>query len=150
MIFMFNPLSIICCSLSLIVISPAFAQSEQWQHHTTKKYSTSPEDQPVYYKKPALKPAKKNMNNPLRRQGWHTAPDPYIEKGGVYTNKIHPAVTQHGQSLHNYSNGSPNSFVNPPSAVTSPYRNSSRQQAVQIENPIPGNVAPIPLPPIKP
>lgn len=146
----FNSLCIIGCTFGLMTVGSAFAETEQWQHHTTKNYSNSAGNRPEYYKTPPLKPAKKNMNNPLRRQGWHTQPDPYIEQGGAYTKQTHPAVTQHGRSLHNLSSGTPNSFSGPPSTVSNPYRNGSRQQAVQIENPVPGNVAPIPLPPVKP
>lgn len=147
---LFNSVCMIGCALGIIIASPVLAQSEQWQHHTTNNYRNTDENQPSYYKTPPLKPAKRNQHNPLRRQGWHTQPDPYIEQGGVYTNKKHPALTQHGRSLHNLSSGTPNSFVTPPSTVISPERNGSRQQAVQIKNPVPGNVAPIPLPPVKP
>lgn len=147
---LFNSVCVIGCVFCISITVPVLAQTEQWQHHTTKNYHNSHENQPAYYKTPPLKPAKKNQHNPLRRQGWHTQPDPYIEQGGAYTNKTHPAVTQHGRSLHNLSSGTPNSFVNPPSSVASPYRNGSKQQSLQIKNPVPGNVAPIALPPAKP
>lgn len=145
-----NSLCIFGCAFGIMATGSAVAQTEQWQHHTTTNNSHSSADQTAYYKTPALKPAKKNIKNPLRHQGWHTTPDPYIEEGGVYTKKPHPALTQKGHSLHNLSSGTPNSFSGPPSSVSNPYRNGSKQQAVQIQNPAPGNIAPIPLPPVKP
>ncbi|CAI3952034.1 unnamed protein product [Commensalibacter communis] len=153
---LFHPFYSFGCAVGLLLAGSAVAQNrdsnthtEQWQVHTTKDYQTSPQNNPVYHKAPSLKPAKKNIHNPLRHKGWHTVPDPYIEEGGVYTNKTHPASTQHGKMLHDYSDGSPNSHAAPPSTVMNPYRKGNRQQAVKIQNPIPGNVAPIPLPPEK-
>lgn len=123
--------------------------SEQWNTHGVQNGQVSQRNTPAYYKTPPLKPAKKNERNALRQQGWHTHPDPYIEEGGVYTNKTHPAITQHGNTLHQYSSNTPSGYMTPPSTVLSPYRSGSSQQAVKIKDPLPGNVPPIPLPPAK-
>lgn len=151
----FHSLFTLGCAVGIMLTGSAFAQSqqsapsEQWNLHGAQNSQVSQRNTPAYYKTPSLKPAKKNERNTLRRQGWHTHPDPYIEEGGVYTNKTHPALTQHGSTLHQYSSSTPNNYMSPPSTVLSPYRNGSRQQAVKIQDPIPGNVAPIPLPPEK-
>lgn len=123
--------------------------SEQWQAHphSTQAKPHSTTSLPRYHKKPGLYPSKHRTNNPLRKKGWHTHPDPYIEEGGVYTNKPHPALTDNHATMREYTSGTPNQYVSPPATVLGSTRTRQSQQKVQIRDPLPGKVPPINLPP---
>ncbi|MDI2091501.1 hypothetical protein [Commensalibacter oyaizuii] len=129
-------------SLCVTPIHSVFAQ-EQWTNHLT---ATSSQEKATYHATPPLKPAKRKSKNPLRHSGWHTHPDPYIEEGGVYTKRPHPALTQHQKTLDHYGNGTPNSHTPPPSAVLNQSR-STFQQHVKITDPTKMSyIPPIPIP----
>lgn len=99
-----------------------------------------------YHRKPALYPAKRKQHNPLRKQGWHTHPDPYIEEGGAYTHEAHPALTDTQGTMRDYTTGSPNAYVTPPATVARTPSAASGQQKVHIKDPLPAYEAPISLP----
>lgn len=122
--------------------------NEEWNiHQSENKYNTDTGIFPSYHKKRGLYPSKHQMHNPLRKKGWHTHPDPYIEEGGVYTNSEHPALTDDQSTMREYTSGTPNHYVSPPSILLGLKHSRQSQQKVRITDPSNGYAPPISLPP---
>lgn len=123
--------------------------TEEWNIHQSKeKYDFEKGIFPPYHRKKRLYPSKHTMNNPLRKKGWQTHPDPYIEEGGVYTHSEHPAETDDQSTMRDYTTGTPNNYVVPPSILLDKAHHHQSQQKVQITDPSHGYVPPITLPPL--
>ncbi len=120
---------------------------EEWNIHQSKK-TQSPETGTLsrYHKKAHLYPSKHGMTNPLRQKGWHTHPDPYTEEGGIYTSSEHPALTDDQSTMREYTSGSPNHYVTPPSTILDLEHSRQSQQKVKIKDPYYGYASPINLP----